>query len=622
MPFAKFKFKPGINKEGTNYSNENGWFDADKIRFRKGRPEKIGGWEKHSSNTFIGTCRKIHVYSDIEQTKYKILGTHKKLYALEGNVYNDITPIRTTTSAGDVTFAATNGSSTITATDTSHGAIIGDFVTFSGASSLGGNITAAVLNQEYEVVSVPNNNSFTFTAKNTSGTEVTANSSDSGNGGGSTVGTYQINVGLDVYLPSTGWGVDTWGSGTWGSRTALSLTNQLRLWTIDNFGDDVIAAPRGGPIYYWDESSGLTTRAVEASTRSGASNTPVAVSQLLMSDIDRHVIALGCNPIGSSTIDPLLVRFSDSENAVDWTPTATNSAGGVRLSTGSLIIGGLQTRQEILIWTDVGVVSMRFVGQPFVFSFNEIATGMSLISPNGAATAGGVVYFMDDGAFYQYAGSVQKLPCTVLDYIFSDFNQTQSYKVFAAANPKYNEIIWFYPSADSTEINRYVTYNYLENNWSIGTTNDGFVRTAWNPSYSLDYPLAASKNDTSGLNYLYDQEFGFLADGSGFTAFIESADFDLDPAGEKFMFISKLIPDLEFRKSSDTGNTVDIVIKGRDYPLQDLSILSTTSVTPSSTFANIRGRSRQSAIRVSNSTGDFGWRLGDIRLELRQDGKR
>jgi len=622
MPFAKFKFKPGINKEGTNYSNENGWFDADKIRFRKGRPEKIGGWEKHSSNTFIGTCRKIHVYSDIEQTKYKILGTHKKLYALEGNVYNDITPIRTTTSAGDVTFAATNGSSTITATDTSHGAIIGDFVTFSGASSLGGNITAAVLNQEYEVVSVPNNNSFTFTAKNTSGTEVTANSSDSGNGGSSVVGTYQINVGLDTYVSSTGWGVGSWGAGGFGSTTPLSLTNQLRLWTIDNFGDDVIAAPRGGPIYYWDESSGLTTRAVEASTRSGASNTPVAVSQLLMSDIDRHVIALGCNPIGSSTIDPLLVRFSDSENAVDWTPTATNSAGGVRLSTGSLIIGGLQTRQEILIWTDVGVVSMRFVGQPFVFSFNEIATGMSLISPNGAATAGGVVYFMDDGAFYQYAGSVQKLPCTVLDYIFSDFNQTQSYKVFAAANPKYNEIIWFYPSADSTEINRYVTYNYLENNWSIGTTNDGFVRTAWNPSYSLDYPLAASKNDTSGLNYLYDQEFGFLADGSGFTAFIESADFDLDPAGEKFMFISKLIPDLEFRKSSDTGNTVDIVIKGRDYPLQDLSILSTTSVTPSSTFANIRGRSRQSAIRVSNSTGDFGWRLGDIRLELRQDGKR
>ena len=622
MPFAKFKFKPGINKEGTNYSNENGWFDADKIRFRKGRPEKIGGWEKHSSNTFIGTCRKIHVYSDIEQTKYKILGTHKKLYALEGNVYNDITPIRTTTSAGDVTFAATNGSSTITATDTSHGAIIGDFVTFSGASSLGGNITAAVLNQEYEVVSVPNNNSFTFTAKNTSGTEVTANSSDSGNGGSSVVGTYQINVGLDTYVSSTGWGVGSWGAGGFGSTTPLSLTNQLRLWTIDNFGDDVIAAPRGGPIYYWDESSGLTTRAVEASTRSGASNTPVAVSQLLMSDIDRHVIALGCNPIGSSTIDPLLVRFSDSENAVDWTPTATNSAGGVRLSTGSLIVGGLQTRQEILIWTDVGVVSMRFVGQPFVFSFNEIATGMSLISPNGAATAGGVVYFMDDGAFYQYAGSVQKLPCTVLDYIFSDFNQTQSYKVFAAANPKYNEIIWFYPSADSTEINRYVTYNYLENNWSIGTTNDGFVRTAWNPSYSLDYPLAASKNDTSGLNYLYDQEFGFLADGSGFTAFIESADFDLDPAGEKFMFISKLIPDLEIRKSSDTGNTVDIVIKGRDYPLQDLSILSTTSVTPSSTFANIRGRSRQSAIRVSNSTGDFGWRLGDIRLELRQDGKR
>jgi hypothetical protein len=622
MPFAKFVFKPGINKEGTNYSNENGWFDADKIRFRKGRPEKIGGWEKYSSNTFQGTCRKIHVYKDIEQSQYKILGTHKKLYALQGDVYNDITPIRSTTSAGDVTFAATNGSSTITATDTSHGAVAGDFVTFSDAATLGGNITAAVLNQEYEIVSIPNSNTFTFVAKDTSGTEVTANSSDTGNGGSSTVGTYQINVGLDVYVSSTGWGVDTWGAGTFGSATALSLTNQLRLWTIDNFGDDIIAAPRGGPLYYWDESSGLGTRAVLASSRSGASNTPVAVSQLLMSDVDRHVIALGCNPIGSSTIDPLLVRFSDAENAVDWTPTATNSAGGVRLSTGSLIVGGLQTRQEILIWTDVGVVSMRFVGQPFIFSFNEIATGMSLISPNGAATAGGVVYFMDDGAFYQYAGSVQKLPCTVLDYIFSDFNKGQAYKVFAAPNPKYNEVIWFYPSASSTEIDRYVTYNYLENSWSIGTTNDGFVRTAWNPAYSLDYPIAASKNDDSGLNYLYNQEFGCLADGNGFTAFIESSDFDLDPAGEKFMFMSKLIPDLEFRKSSDTGNTVDFIIKGRDYPLQDLSTLSTTSVTPSSTFTNIRGRSRQSAIRVSNSSGNFGWRLGDIRLELRQDGKR
>ena len=622
MPFAKFKFKPGINKEGTNYSNENGWFDADKIRFRKGRPEKIGGWEKYSSNTFQGTCRKIHVYKDIEQSQYKILGTHKKLYALQGDVYNDITPIRSTTSAGDVTFAATNGSSTITATDTSHGAVAGDFVTFSDAATLGGNITAAVLNQEYEIVSIPNSNTFTFVAKDTSGTEVTANSSDTGNGGSSTVGTYQINVGLDVYVSSTGWGVDTWGAGTFGSATALSLTNQLRLWTIDNFGDDTIAAPRGGPLYYWDESSGLGTRAVLASSRSGASNTPVAISQLLMSDVDRHVIALGCNPIGSSTIDPLLVRFSDAENAVDWTPTATNSAGGVRLSTGSLIVGGLQTRQEILIWTDVGVVSMRFVGQPFIFSFNEIATGMSLISPNGAATAGGVVYFMDDGAFYQYAGSVQKLPCTVLDYIFSDFNKGQAYKVFAAPNPKYNEIIWFYPSASSTEIDRYVTYNYLENSWSIGTTSDGFVRTAWNPAYSLDYPIAASKNDDSGLNYLYNQEFGCLADGNGFTAFIESSDFDLDPAGEKFMFMSKLIPDLEFRKSSDTGNTVDFIIKGRDYPLQDLSTLSTTSVTPSSTFTNIRGRSRQSAIRVSNSSGNFGWRLGDIRLELRQDGKR
>jgi hypothetical protein len=622
MPFSKFVFKPGINKEGTNYSNEGGWFDADKVRFRKGRPERIGGWEKNSANSFIGTARKIHVYKDTNQAQYNLVGTHKKLYVQEGNIFHDITPIRSTTGAGDVTFSASNGDATLTVSDTAHGAVQGDFVTFSDAATLGGNIIASVLNQEYEIATIVNDDSYTVEAKDTSGSTVTANSSDTGNGGGSTVGAYQINVGLDTYVSSTGWGVGTWGASTWGSATALTADNQLRLWSLDNFGDDGLCLARGGALFYWDESSGVTTRAVAASSRAGASDTPVKALQIMMSDVDRHVIAFGCNPIGSTIIDPLLVRFSDAENAVDWTPTATNSAGGVQLSTGSQIIGALQTRQEILIWTDAGIVSMRFVGAPFTFSFNEVATGMSLISPNAVATGGNTIFFMDNGAFYQYAGSLQRLPCTVLDHIFDDINLDQAFKIFAAPIPQHNEIIWFYPSADSEEVNRYVTYNYLEQSWTIGTTSDGFTRTAWNPAYILKHPVAAGKLDTTDTNYLYNHEVGHSADGSSFTAFIESSDFDLDPDGERFMFISKLIPDLQYRGSDDTANTVNFVIKGRNYPLESLSTLQTVAVTPNSTFTNTRARSRQSAIRIENTADNFGWRLGDLRLELRQDGKR
>ena len=380
--------------------------------------------------------------------------------------------------------------------------------------------------------------------------------------------------------------------------------------------------PRGGALYYWDESSGVSTRAVAASTLAGASDVPVKALQIMMSDVDRHVIAFGCNAIGSTDINPMLVRFSDAESAVDWTPTATNSAGGVQLSTGSQIIGAYRTRQEIIIFTDAGLVSMRFVGSPFIFSFNEVASGISMIAPNAVTTGGNSVYFMDNGGFYQYSGAAQRLPCTVLDHVFNDINLDQAFKIFAADIPTHNEIVWFYPSASSDEVDRYVTFNYLENTWSIGTTNDGFTRTAWNAAHINNYPLAAGKLDTSNSNYLYNHEFGYSADGSEFTAFIESSDFDLDPAGENFMFVSKIVPDLEYRGSSDTGNTVTFTIKGRDYPLQDLSTLSTISVTPSSTFTNTRARSRQSAIRVESTGANFGWRLGDIRLELRQDGKR
>ena len=617
MPLKKYVFRAGINKEGTNYSNEGGWFDADKVRFRKGRPERIGGWQKYSNDTFIGTCRKIYPYKATNGDTFVILGTHQKLYNLSGDVYYDITPIRATTSAGDVTFAATDGSTTITATDTSHGAVEGDFVTFSGAATLGGNITASVLNQEYQIDSIPSANTYTFTAT------ATANASDSGNGGSSVVGAYQLNSGLDVYVRGTGWGLNSWGDGTFGSAGDLGFSNQLRLWSLDNFGDDAIVNPRNGGIFFWDKSDGLTTRAVNLTAESGASDVPTKCLQVMTSDVDKHVIAFGANAIGSSDIDPLLVRFSDRESAVDWTPTATNQAGGVQLSQGSTIIGALRTRQEILIWTDAGIVAMRFVGEPFIFSFTEVAEGPSLISPNAAATSNNRVYFMDRNGFYVYSGSTERVPCTVLDYVLSDLNQDQAYKVFAASNDSVNEVMWFYPSGTSTEIDKYVLYNYLEQTWSIGTTTDNFVRTAWDEATIYEYPIASSKNDSSSnTNYIYSHEIGHGDGNDSFTAYIESSDFDLEPDGESFTFISKLIPDVEFRDQQSTSDTVTFTIKGRDYPLQELSTLQTINVTPNSTFENTRARSRQAALKISNSSSDYGWRLGDLRLQIRPDGRR
>jgi len=617
----KYIFKPGIDREGTSYSEEGGWYDADKIRFRSGLPEKIGGWQKNTTNTFIGTCRNMHSWRDQDQTDYLGLGTHLKLYIKEGDAFNDITPLRVTTSAGDVTFSASNGDATITVTDSSHGAVQNDFVTFSGAATLGGNITATVLNQEYQIATIVDTNSYTIEAKDTDGDEVTANSSDSGNGGSSVVGAYQINVGIINYVSSTGWGAGLWGAGTWGAVTAITDTNQLRLWSSDNFGDDLISCVRLGGIYYWDESSGTGTRAIPFTSLGSASNPPTKALQIMVSDVDRHIICFGSNPIGSSDLDPLLVRWSDQESAIDWTPTSTNTAGGQKLSSGSTIIGAIRTRQEILIWTDVGMQSMRFAGAPFIFTFNEITEGPSLISPNAAVNADNRVFFMDRGGFYMYTGTVQALNCDVQDYIYSDINLGQAYKVFGSSNVDKNEIIWFYCSESSDEIDRYVIYNYLENVWSIGTNTDSFTRTAWIEAPALQFPLGAGKTSGSDENYLYDQERGDDADGSAMTAYIESADFDLEPDGDRFMFLSRIIPDLKF-KNSDSDDTVTITVKGTDYPLTTATTLTTSDVTPSYTQAFIRARSRQTILRFESSGLGYGWRLGATRIDMRSDGRK
>lgn len=616
MPLSKIRFNPGIDKEGTEYTADAGWYDGDKVRFRKGRPEKIGGWRKFSETPFLGVCRSLFDWASLEFLRYVGVGTNLKFYVTEGSSYSDITPIRDTTAAGDVTFGATDGSSTITVTDTSHGAVLNDFVTFSGAVSLGGNITADVLNQEYEITGVPTANTYTIAAKDTSGVTATANASDTGDGGVSVVGEYQINTGLNAYVAGSGWGASAWGGGTWGSASPLSASGQLRLYSQDNFGEDLIFNARAGGIYYWDESSGASTRAVALEDLAGASNAPTVALQVMVSDTDRHVIAFGCNPIGSSDIDPLFVRFSDQENAADWTPTATNTAGGVRINSGSIIVGALQTRQEILIWTDASLHSMRFIGSPFVFQFDRITSDASMISPNAAVDVGGVVYFMDRGNFFLYNGSVQTVPCTVKDYVFSNLNQGQAYKVFAAENRRFSEVTWFYPVGDdNTEITNYVTYDYSQNVWSIGTLGRG----AWISGGTREYPIASSVID-GGDNYLYEHEVGFDDDGQPMNAYIESGGIELAD-GEQFAFMKRIIPDFEF-SGDENSATVDIVVKGADFPLQDKSTLSTSTVTPSSTQLFVRNRSREIVVRLESDGSGYGWRSGDLRFDLRTDGKR
>ena len=623
MTLQKAIFKPGINREGTDYDNEGGWFDCNLVRFRKGRPEKFGGWAKDSNNTFLGTCRALHPWIALSGTKYLGLGTTWKYYIEEGTSFNDITPIRSTTAAGDVTFAAVDGDSTITVTDTAHGAVQNDFVTFSGAASLGGNITATVLNQEYQIATIVNSNSYTIEAKDTSGAEVTANSSDSGNGGGSTVGTYQLNVGLDVYVPGTGWGLNGWGEGAFGSATALSSTNQLRLWTHDNFGEDLIINQRGGGIYRWVENNGLTTRAVNLSTTSGANQVPTVGLQVITSEKDRHLIVLGADPLSggvrTGAVDPMLIAFSDQENALEFEPQTTNTAGSLRLSSGSSIIGAVKSRQEILVWTDTALYSMQFIGPPFTFGVNLINEGIGLIGPKAAITAPQGVFWMSYNNFYIYNGSVQTVPCTVQNYVFSDINLTQSFKIHAFTIADKNEVGWFYCSSSSSEIDKYVIYNYAENVWFYGSLS----RTAWLDAGIENYPRAVSNG------YLYQQEIGFDDDGSPMTnVFIESSDFDLGD-GEQFTFIQKIIPDFKFIQNSNEDGSVNIVVKTRNYPGDSLSVNSTSSIQANTQQAFVRGRARQMVLRfesdddaANNGNLGIGWRLGATRIDVRTDGKR
>ncbi len=619
MPLQKFLFKPGINKEGTAYSNEGGWFDSNLVRFRKGLPEKIGGWAKSVANSFLGTGRALHGWVALDGTKYLGVGTNLKYYILEGASFNDITPIRST-DENVTTFSATNGSAVITATDTAHGAVVNDFVTISNAVSLGGNITAAVLNQEHQITAIPSANTYTFTAS------ATANASDSGNGGSATDAAYQLNTGINVYVPSTGFGAGTWSAGTWGSITSISFINQLRLWSHDNFGEDLIINPRGGGVFYWDKSNGLTTRAVALSTLSGANLPPTVALQVLVSDIDRHVICFGADPLNASgtartgTIDPMLIAFSDQENAAVWEPLATNTAGSFRLSAGSSIVGALRSKQEILVWTDIALYSMSFIGQPFTFGLNLINEGVGLISPNGMVNTPKGIFWMDKKGFYAYNGAIQEIPCTVQNYVFSDINETQSYQVFSFVNKAFDEVGWFYCSGSAEVIDRYVVFNYEENLWTIGSLS----RTAWLDEGVFDNPKAVSSS--SDIGYVYNHEVGNDNDGSPMTnVFIESSDFDIDPGGEDFQFINRIIPDIKFTGTAATGSdgqAVNLVLKRRNFPGEELTTAVTSTCTSNTTKIDTRVRGRQAVLRIESNDDGVGFRVGAMRLDFRPDGRR
>ena len=644
MPLTKLAFRPGIQKEITSYSNEGGWNDCDKVRFRAGFAEKIGGWQKFATNSYLGTARALHAFVALDKSRYLGVGTNKKYYVHEGGVFYDITPIRLATSAGDATFAASNGSSTITVTENGHGAIAGDFVSFTGAASLGGNITANVLNQEYEIQSVVDQNSYTIIARvaettiqsltddgSINRTPVTANSSDTGNGGGSVAAEYQINTGLDTSVQGNGWGAGTWGRGTWNSNADVVGSNQafsiLRIWTHDNFGEDLIINVRDGDIFYWDASGGTGARATKLSLRSNAdAGTPTVAKKVIVSDVDRHVICFGCDAVGAiGTQDPLLIRFSSQEDPTTWFPSATNTAGELRIGSGSEIVTAVETRQQILVITDVSVHSMQFLGPPFIFGAQMISENTTIRSPQAAVAVDDTVFWMGLQEFYVYNGSVKKLPCSVKDHVFSDFNADQSEKVIAGVNSSFGEIWWFYPSASSTENDKYVIYNYEQQIWYIGS----LTRTAWLDRGINDFPIAAHSD-----NYLYEHEFGF-DDGStnsAISAHIESSQMDIQD-GDGFLFIRRILPDLTFRTSTGSGGdspAANFILKARNFPGTNYGDPETGGVTQTSTSpieqftdqVHVRLRGRSFALRVESTAEGVGWRLGSPRVDIRPDGKR
>lgn len=622
MPLKKLTFQPGINKEITRYANEQGWYDSDKVRFRQGLPEKIGGWERISADTFLGVCRSLNSWIILGGGEYVGLGTHLKFYLELGSSYFDITPIRNTTAAGEVTFSATDGSTTLTITDVDHGAISNDFVTYSGAITLGGAITADVLNVEHQISTIVDPDTYTITLP------VAANASDTGNGGAAVVGEYQINTGPEIVQATSGWGSGPWGVGSWSQSSSTS--EPLRLWHQANFGEDLVFAPYVGELYYWDATSGPSARGVLVSSLPGASDVPTSVGYLISSDLFRFTFAMGSNNLGDTLFDPLLVRWSDQEDVTNWTPQITNQAGSIRLSRGSEIMTAIQARQELLVWTDSSLYSLQYVGAPAVWAAQLVGSNTSIASQNSRAYANGVAYWMGKDSFYQYDGRVQPMNSSIRRYVFNDINRFQFEQCHAGTVEGFNEVWFFYCSANSNRIDRYVIYDYVDNNWAVGTLG----RTAWLDSGLNDFPLAAtySYNLVEHEKGLDDKE---TATTLPINAFIRSGEFDLED-GDRVMYMWRCMPDMTFSNSTAANPSAMMEFSPRynsgapyNNPLSQGGISSgpviRTTTVPVEEYTqqlNIRVRGRQMSLKVESNDLGVQWQLGTPRIDMRPDGRR
>jgi hypothetical protein len=630
MPFIKVQLKPGVNRDQTNYTNEGGWYECDKIRFRSGMPQKIGGWLKAIFTPLIGTCRQMFGWFTTFGDNFLALGTNVKVYIDAGGVFNDITPLRETTAPGAVTFSAVTiapFSSTITVTDLAHGCVVGSYVTYSGAVSLGGNITAAVLNQEYVVDSIISVDQYTITAKDTSGITVTSNASDTGNGGVATVGRYQINPGEAGGTYGYGWGTGTWGRGGWGTPSGVPYISSQTDWIFANFNNDLLMNRREndkGPIYIWERGVlstpgvALATRAVLLSSIAGASDVPAEVGIILVSQNDKHLLAFGATEYAGATYNPLLIRWANQDEPENWTPLVTNSAGFLQVSRGSRIVSVIPTRQEILVFTDTTLSSLQFLGTAEVFGIQELSDNISVASVRSVTMASNVVYWMGIDKFYAYNGRVETLPCTLRNHVFQNLNYDQLAQVICGTNEGWNEVWWFYPTANSPTNDAYVVYNHVDKIWYYGSIN----RTAWIDNPLRQYPQAV------GGQYLYNHEEGINDDVSPMNAYIRSSDFDLGE-GENYMLLRRLIPDVQFDGSTAATPAVDITLYPRNYPgtasfngaINTRPIIETSAnIYTEQVF--IRSRARQMALQIASDELGVQWQLGSPRIDARADGKQ
>lgn len=617
MAFLRLFLKPGIDKQNTEYGAEGGWTDCDYVRFRYGLPEKIGGWTKfnNTADYLVGCATDIFTWRALNGSPYAAVGTNKKVYVYNGGLWGDITPIRVTHS---VTFSTTISTYDVIVNDASgHGAVVGDFVTFSGTTGDPGGIPNASLNNEFEILQIVSATSFRIASP------VAATSTASGVG--SATAAFQIRTGSALSYNDFGWGTGTWGLSTWGTprpaTVALSLNSAA--WQFDNYGQNLILQNVDGSIYQWSPTSGLTTR---ATIISGA---PTRSRFALVSTPDRHLVCFGTETtLGNpNTVDPMYVRFSSQENINDFVATATNTAGGQRLTDGNEIVTAIRSRGQILIWTDTSMHAQQYVGPPYTFGFQQLGANCGAISPHSAVDANGVAYWMSKDAFFVFDGSVKKLPCTVQDFVFEDINLTQGWSVTVGLNTQFNEVTWWYPSADSDYINRFVTYNYLENVWSIGS----MARTAWQDVGSFDKPLAAQHFPdsteptistiyglTAGRTLVYNQEDGNNGDGAAIDAYVYSGYFDMGE-GDVMMLMSKFVPDFKHQQGNLT-----VHLRLRPYPQASAvpSSLDPYVITPTTQFVSTRARGRQIQLGIESDEVDTFWRFGTMRVDIQPDGLR